>query len=89
MYMYFMYIYVQISYVSGGFGDPKNPSRVFTEQDWASTEEKDMDPYVKSKTLAEKAAWDFVSELPGNMPGKTSIMIDLIYWIFCFLSNLN
>ncbi|WP_158799853.1 aldehyde reductase [Pedobacter sp. L105] len=38
--------------------DPKN--HVFTELDWTDPELTDH-AYVKSKTIAEKAAWDFIS----------------------------
>lgn len=34
----------------------------YTEQDWS--EPKTQDAYGKSKTLAERAAWDFLSKLP-------------------------
>ncbi|KAL8593570.1 hypothetical protein ACOMHN_024273 [Nucella lapillus] len=37
--------------------------KVHTEEDWSDTES--LDAYAKSKTLAEKAAWDFIKELPG------------------------
>ena len=36
----------------------------FTENDWTDT--KIAQPYEKSKTLAEKAAWDFIAELPDD-----------------------
>ncbi|BFZ00243.1 hypothetical protein BsWGS_03282 [Bradybaena similaris] len=36
--------------------------KVFTEADWADAET--ADPLIKSLILAEKAAWDFVKELP-------------------------
>ena len=39
-------------------------SKTFTEEDWGDIE-KVQDPYNKSKIMAEKAAWDFVKELPG------------------------
>jgi len=33
---------------------------VFTEQNWSDTENNpDINAYSKSKTLAERAAWDF------------------------------
>lgn len=38
--------------------------RVFDENDWTNPDWKSLEAYAKSKTLAEKAAWDFVSELP-------------------------
>jgi dihydroflavonol-4-reductase len=34
---------------------------VFTESDWSDeTKKKDTTPYIRSKTIAEKAAWDFI-----------------------------
>ncbi|XP_076435893.1 uncharacterized protein LOC143275577 [Babylonia areolata] len=38
--------------------------KVHTEEDWSDTET--LDAYAKSKTLAEKAAWDFIKELPDE-----------------------
>jgi dihydroflavonol-4-reductase len=40
-------------------GDPANP-RIHTEADWPDVDR--CDPYPKSKTLAERAAWDFVRD---------------------------
>jgi dihydroflavonol-4-reductase len=33
----------------------------FTEADWTDPTHKDTSPYVRSKTIAERAAWDWVS----------------------------
>jgi nucleoside-diphosphate-sugar epimerase len=33
----------------------------FTEKDWTNPEGADVMPYTKSKTLAERAAWDFIA----------------------------
>ncbi|SEO52232.1 NAD-dependent epimerase/dehydratase family protein [Amycolatopsis saalfeldensis] len=38
-------------------------ARVYTEADWSVVDASP--PYQKSKTLAERAAWDFVAELPA------------------------
>ena len=39
----------------------------FTEQDWSETENNpDIEAYSKSKTLAERAAWDFQAALPES-----------------------
>jgi nucleoside-diphosphate-sugar epimerase len=38
---------------------------VFTEKNWANLDAPDAQPYMKSKTLAEGAAWDFVDR-EGN-----------------------
>lgn len=46
-----------------GMGHPEK-SRVFTEDDWSNVD-GGLAPYQKSKTLAEKAAWDFVTAHPG------------------------
>ncbi|CAH1782169.1 unnamed protein product, partial [Owenia fusiformis] len=37
-------------------------TKTYTEEDWANVDK--LDGYSKSKTLAEKAAWDFLKELP-------------------------
>jgi dihydroflavonol-4-reductase len=38
-------------------------SGTYSEQDWTNiTQVKDTTPYFRSKTIAEKAAWDFVSQ---------------------------
>ncbi len=41
------------------------PGHVFTEADWTNPERPDISTYVKSKVLAERAAWDFVKAEPG------------------------
>ena len=44
--------------------NPKN--HLFTESDWTDPEAK-ISSYVKSKTLAELAAWDFIKKAGGGM----------------------
>jgi nucleoside-diphosphate-sugar epimerase len=34
-------------------------SGTFTDQDWTDLTRTDLSPYVKSKTVAERAAWDY------------------------------
>jgi nucleoside-diphosphate-sugar epimerase len=41
------------------------PGYVFTEADWTDPERSDISTYVRSKTLAERAAWDFVKSEAG------------------------
>lgn len=41
-----------------------DPEKKFTEEDWADAEKAET--YTKSKILAEKAAWDYVKELPDE-----------------------
>jgi dihydroflavonol-4-reductase len=38
--------------------------QTYTEENWTDLKHKTMVPYIKSKTLAEQAAWDFASENP-------------------------
>uniref|UniRef100_A0A8R1E1A9 Epimerase domain-containing protein n=1 Tax=Caenorhabditis japonica TaxID=281687 RepID=A0A8R1E1A9_CAEJA len=40
--------------------------KVFDETSWSNLESDLVDSYIKSKTLAEKAAWDFIKELPDD-----------------------
>jgi len=40
------------------YGTPRD--HVYTESDWTNVEGDDVDPYAKSKAVAEKAAWDFI-----------------------------
>jgi len=46
-----------------------HPARLepFDETDWTNLGSNDVLPYVKSKTLAERAAWDFVAREGGGL----------------------
>jgi nucleoside-diphosphate-sugar epimerase len=46
------------------YGVPRD--HAFTEKDWSNPNRRDVDPYAKSKTVAERAAWDFMSSLPHS-----------------------
>jgi dihydroflavonol-4-reductase len=48
-----------IAAVSGGRSHPSGP---LTEEDWTDPDKPGLTPYARSKTLAERAAWDFVRE---------------------------
>ncbi len=41
-------------------GPPKIGGAVLTEDDWTDPEGRHVTPYSRSKTLAERAAWDFI-----------------------------
>lgn len=56
--------------VSGGH--PADNARVYTEDDWSIVER--CPPYPKSKTLAERAAWDFVASLEGDAPMELCVI---------------
>lgn len=49
------------SFAAIGYGQPvrKTP---FNETNWTDPDKSDVLPYIKSKTLAERAAWDFMAK---------------------------
>ena len=51
---------VQVSSVAAISSGYKDKIRTFTEEDW-SIIENEIGAYAKSKTLAERAAWDFIN----------------------------
>ena len=54
------------SFAAVGYGqDDKH--RVFTEEDWTNVDGPGIEPYVKSKTVAERAAWDFIAREGGAL----------------------
>jgi dihydroflavonol-4-reductase len=54
------------SFAAIGYGHPPT-NGVFTEKDWSDATSPKVAAYPKSKTLAEKAAWDFVAR-EGKQP---------------------
>jgi dihydroflavonol-4-reductase len=46
------------------FKKPENVKDLYDEEDWSDVEA--CSPYEKSKTLAEKAAWEFLNGLPES-----------------------
>ena len=48
------------SFAAIGYGHPEQ-QEPFTEKDWTDPSGSDVMPYTKSKTLAERAAWDFIA----------------------------
>jgi nucleoside-diphosphate-sugar epimerase len=48
-----------------GIGHPER-STPFTEEDWTDVD-SDIPPYQRSKTLAERAAWEFVEDEGGGL----------------------
>lgn len=47
------------SFAAIGYGQPVRQTS-FTEKDWTDPNGPDVMPYAKSKTLAERAAWEFI-----------------------------
>lgn len=54
------------SYAAIGYGQPQQ-SAPFDETNWTNPDGDDVRAYVKSKTLAERAAWDFMAREGGAM----------------------
>ncbi len=56
---------VMTSSVSAVWGKGAAGSRIYSESDWTDINDADQSPYSLSKTLAEKAAWEFTKEKGG------------------------
>jgi nucleoside-diphosphate-sugar epimerase len=54
------------SFAAIGYGHPPQ-SAPFDETSWSDTTGNDVTAYVKSKTLAERAAWDFIAREGGAL----------------------
>ena len=54
------------SFAAIGYGQ-KPQKAPFNETNWTDPNGDDVRPYVKSKTLAERAAWDFIAKEGGNL----------------------
>jgi nucleoside-diphosphate-sugar epimerase len=54
------------SFAAVGYGQ-KPQKAPFTEANWTDPNGGDVRPYVKSKTLAERAAWDFIAQNGGAL----------------------
>jgi nucleoside-diphosphate-sugar epimerase len=54
------------SFAAIGYGHPSQKAP-FDETNWTDPLGKDLAPYVKSKTLAERAAWDFIATEGGGL----------------------
>jgi nucleoside-diphosphate-sugar epimerase len=54
------------SFAAIGYGHPEKTTP-FTEADWTDVNGADVSAYAKSKTLAEKAAWDFITREGGAL----------------------
>ena len=52
---------------------PEDQKEIYTEDDWSDLSV--CGPYEKSKTLAEKAAWDYVGALPADEKFELVVII--------------
>ena len=56
----------------GMVGHPGRQGHIYTEEDWSPPEACPI--YERSKTLAEKAAWDYVKELPEEKKFELAVV---------------
>ncbi len=54
------------SFAAIGYG-AKNRKALFTESDWTNPDDPTVQPYQRSKTIAERAAWDFIAREGGTL----------------------
>lgn len=54
------------SFAAIGYGHPVQ-TQPFDESRWTDLASPDVQPYVKSKTIAERAAWDFIAREGGRL----------------------
>lgn len=54
------------SFAAIGYG-AKERATAFTEEDWTDLGYPRLQPYPKSKTIAERAAWDFIAREGGGL----------------------
>ena len=59
-------VVVTSSFAAIGYGQPPM-GRPFTEADWSNPNSTEIGAYAKSKTLAERAAWDFIEREGGGL----------------------
>ncbi|WP_104013506.1 SDR family oxidoreductase [Burkholderia anthinoferrum] len=54
------------SFAAIGYGHTRY-DKVFDEEDWTDPNGPDVQPYIKSKTIAERTAWDFIDRESGSL----------------------
>jgi nucleoside-diphosphate-sugar epimerase len=59
-------VVVTSSFAAVGYGHANN-TVPFNEADWTNVNGEDVQPYIKSKALAERAAWDFITREGGAL----------------------
>lgn len=58
---------VLTSSIASVYAGHRDTARQFTETDWSDVNSPTILPYPLSKTLAERAAWDFIAQSRSNM----------------------
>jgi nucleoside-diphosphate-sugar epimerase len=59
-------VVVTSSFAAVGYGHANN-TVPFNEADWTNVNGEDVQPYIKSKALAERTAWDFIAHEGGAL----------------------
>jgi len=59
-------VVITSSFAAVGYSH-KDPNTLITEEEWTDPNDKTLSAYLKSKTLAEKAAWDFINKEGGDL----------------------
>jgi nucleoside-diphosphate-sugar epimerase len=55
------------SFAAVGYGHGSRESPPFSESDWTNLNGRGVSAYVKSKSIAERAAWDFIAKEGGPL----------------------
>jgi dihydroflavonol-4-reductase len=63
--------------VAEGHGKDRGHGRTFTEADWTDPDGPHVNPYARSKAIAERAAWDYVND-EGRGMALTTILPGLV-----------
>ncbi len=53
------------------YGVERSRTAPFTEADWTDPTHKDTSPYIRSKTIAERAAWEWLAREGGSLSVAT------------------
>ncbi len=59
-------VVITSSFAAVGYSH-NDPNTLITEESWTDPNDKSLSAYLKSKTLAEKAAWDFIKKEGGEL----------------------
>lgn len=59
-------VVITSSFAAVGYSH-KDPTTLITEESWTDPNDKTLSAYLKSKTLAEKAAWEFMNKEGGEL----------------------
>jgi len=59
-------VVITSSFAAVGYSH-KDPDTLITEESWTDPNDRTLSAYLKSKTLAERAAWDFIKREGGEL----------------------